>query len=262
MANELVVDKTYADTEVLDASDLDASNDSIEAYFNNHGVGNDQIQQEGINASNVLFADGVTTVQSPGLGIIPGSIGNNQMGDGAVTHEKLVSNISHQKLSGYSTIPTLGLNTIALAGPFTGSVSQAAGSVATVTIGSVSLSTTGRGIKVVLLGNGGSTSYVGLMKYGGLLGSSDIYATQSTLTITASSGLGSRSTVYHPRIRPKANGLTGTNFITLPQAIFHAYPPGYTTSVPADTYTISLTATGYGDEVLSWQNIRLVAYEI
>lgn len=92
---KLVVDKDYRDQEVLDASDVEAALTSIEAFTTGQKFDADNIQLSGVRANNFSgdFGNGSTVTASVPASVTLGSIGDDQLVEGAISNSNVADGI-------------------------------------------------------------------------------------------------------------------------------------------------------------------------
>lgn len=267
MANEIVVTKTYTSDPgtPLNDTDLDAACDSIETYFNVTKLSNDQVQDAGIAASNLDWGDGVYTQDSPQVAIINQAITAVKIADAAVTNVK-AANLQHNDLSGYTTASAAQLNQVAVSSVLSGSI--ASFSSATVTqIASISLVTAGRPVRIQITGApDGSEAFIRgtnpIISNSAVTNGTD---TRSNIIFRFEGGSISYDLKFPLAKLSAGDGVTADpiNFYyEFPWAFIPFDPTAPGTSLPAQTYTISLRIDPIDSQTIEWQNIRFLAYEI
>ena len=85
----ITVTKTYQDGDLLLESDLDAIKTSVETFLNVTGVGDDNIQDSGINAATKLVDASVTQAK-----LATNAVSTAKIVDGAVTLAKLAAEVT------------------------------------------------------------------------------------------------------------------------------------------------------------------------
>lgn len=152
MAN-LTVTREYSAGNELKSNELDDFKNSIETFFNSTGLNDDNIQNSGITASSKI----ISTSPIPLEAFQAGSVTTTKIQDAAVTQDKIAdsavatsnitnANVTRAKLSACNYSISSSINT----GEKFNAISSPS------LVGSVSITTTGRPVRVVLTSIAGS----------------------------------------------------------------------------------------------------------
>jgi len=271
----LNIPKNYEDGTILFESDLDDIRDNILTFVNVTKLNDDNIQDNGITASDKLVdgsitgakldssvADGVTVeLTGSTLNVVASSITTAKLADNSVTTAKIndlaITNakiadatIEQDKLA-TKTVTTNGTDPGeggVVKSSSTGSFSTSSTSDTDVTNASVTLTTTGRPVMIYLEPDGTTSA--------------------ATLGLTEPNGVGPNATFRLVRDVSTQVAITGLSYDWINGAVAQDLniPPGcihFFDDVAAGTFTWKLTArVSTGTFTVSVENSRLVAVEI
>ena len=229
----LSVPKTYTDATILNESDLDTSFDFFETFFNvSQGGGIDSLN---IKSSGVI-TDSINDLAITTAKLANSSVTNLKMANDAIDTVELVNNaVTRVKQA------AVGQQISDSSGSF--SVNDPTDTP--VTNLSVSISTIGRPVMLMLISDG--TSAAGRVR----IGNNAAVTTTVDLNFRRDSSIISEQRLSYTS--------TGSDQITTPSSSFQ-----YFDVVSAGTYTYDVTVThiGTGVQTIDVQNTKLVAYEL
>lgn len=224
--SQLDIRKTYVDGDTPTASDIDNIVDSLETFINTTKLTSDNIQAAGITTA-AIFEDGSIT----GGKFQSESITTAKLEDGSVGESKFADNAV---LTSYRST---ALNEAYSSG---GTASATTGS-GTTTGESVTITSTGLPVLIMLVPASSSTSY--------------IYADNNALNWSIVEG----ATTLHGGVFGWVNSGTLNNIKGPPSIVCHLLQP----SAGAHTYTIKISAgTSSASGTVGYVNCKLYAVEV
>lgn len=281
MAN-IDIARNYSTGEILLEADLDAIQDSIETFFNVTGINDDNLQNNSINGEDKLIDDSVVTAL-----FTDETLTTNKFNDLAVTPAKILdANVTTAKIADLNVttakildanVTTAKLAAGAVTGPklsdgsefssASGTVSHdataAPGSDIDITNASVTVTTTGRPVLLMLTGSSTDDTSPSSIALSSVYTSGSSFPDhQFTLKLFKDATL-----TYTWTINKAAYGGPGS-----PAIDAASLPPGafaYVDTPAAGTYTYAVKmnyaeafSSGYSSATLIAKDVKLIAVEI
>jgi len=154
--------KTWADTEILNESDLDNIKDDTEAFLNTTKIDSDNIQTGGVNANSLasnavitakINAAAVTTAKLDTAAVTTAKITDDAVTDDKIDSATVPGFIFNNTTRDVVTSGTVVSPNVAISGA-SGNFSTTAATFVDVTNLSVTITTSGRPVQILLTGDG------------------------------------------------------------------------------------------------------------